>query len=915
MKHDNASKSNQRAMVVFCFLLVTTTTTGILVFIDSSSLQVWTSSLDTGPVAMVANGDGIENETPIIRQIDGVTAAQVLDGARGHIRRGEGSGEISLDNVTQAFEVSGIVYSPSSSFLVDFETIFTLLDGKFPENESEVAIPQKIADSAFIGIGYQVNYSYTSIDVRTRLVVVGIYSQAVLSGVDYVFDSIGIIHRSLFNPTSSFARVFVDVDRTPVSPSDAHGALAYANGIEHSIVDLCPGGVYVSRYRVDNYLSASIKSYLNWRDSQRTAQLLRSGGISLLILMVVFSGVQYSVEEKDRKCVQLFSRGASQFRINMAPLREIVTLSLVAIPFGIVLGILASRIAVASDGFLRLNLKNLVEGPFLVTVDSLIIAVTLGVATPIFTFMGYKGFFTAKHHVSEEQGRIARLVRGMSLIRWDLIVVLVSAAMIGAFYAGGPTIQSNVILTLMLSILQLPLFLGIASLAIKAVSRAADGVSTLAKPLMGKIPASIGVRKLARGRYSMSIVAMVFILSTCIMWNGAVVDATLPVTRINHARFAIGADVSFHLSEYYSGDWTSFADSLSAFSPGIASTLVCTGELFLSGSAADRIEFLAIDAFEYSDIGYDQFGDRLNQSSLSVDLTELQAVKTGVIITIDLAETYNLEVNDVLRAFTAIYGEGAIEFTITSIVDALCKPTVPGSGIDQAEEGVVFGHKRIWVNMEYLKTQIDIVRDTDTYCLCATKPGHNDTFLVEQALDEWGDGFVYSNRWTSVDYEVQRYVSQTEYAMDRAIDGMILVISAMAVVAAAVLFLVNNLKKNERSNALLRSMGATQMSLVRIEMAQGLALIILSIGVLALYVPLYIANTLVASDTIYSSWAYVFPIGVFVVAPWPVLVLFLFIFSLEIIVAIAFIAGINGISLQDHLRAYWAKSQPTGGVS
>ncbi|TFG06655.1 FtsX-like permease family protein, partial [Candidatus Thorarchaeota archaeon] len=378
MIQGDAGKGSHRAVVILCFLLVTTTTTGILVFIDSSSLQIWVDSLDTGPVAMVVNGEGIETEIHNIRQIDGVTQAEVLEGARGHIRRGEGVGEISTDNVTQAFAVSGIVYAPSSSFIVEFDTMFNLLNGRFPENSSEVAIPRKVADIAFIGIGYQVNYSYTSLDIRTPLVVVGIYSQAILSGLDYYYDGIGIVHPSLVNPASAFARVFVNVDRTPVAPQDAFGALTYVNGIDYSIRDLYPGDVYLSRYRVDNYLAAGINSYIDWRDNQRFAQLLRAGATGLLILMVSFTGVQYSIQERRKYCLHLYSRGATRRRISLSFFQEIAILSIMAAPIGILLGIFVSRFAIASDSFLELNLTKLVHEPTLIAQDSLIMAVALG---------------------------------------------------------------------------------------------------------------------------------------------------------------------------------------------------------------------------------------------------------------------------------------------------------------------------------------------------------------------------------------------------------------------------------------------------------------------------------------------------------------------------------------------------------
>ena len=141
----------QRVVVTtICLTLATALVSSIAIYVDSASVNEWAEQIEIGPVAMMVSGNGVKEALSGIAEIPGVTNVSGLDSAHGYITR---------RNIIYGFEASGIVYTLTQDYMDKFPTTFTLTTGRWPQNESEIAIPTSLADQSFIGVGWQVNYS------------------------------------------------------------------------------------------------------------------------------------------------------------------------------------------------------------------------------------------------------------------------------------------------------------------------------------------------------------------------------------------------------------------------------------------------------------------------------------------------------------------------------------------------------------------------------------------------------------------------------------------------------------------------------------------------------------------------------------------------------------------------------------
>ena len=155
-------------------------------------------------------------------------------------------------------------------------------------------------------------------------------------------------------------------------------------------------------------------------------------------------------------------------------------------------------------------------------------------------------------------------------------------------------------------------------------------------------------------------------------WNYAINSATLPTTRLNQARFAIGGDVAFHLDPEALEDWDSFMGNVSLLESSSVGSLVTEFPLSLSSGTEGSYDFVSINPDEYMKVGYDSQGTYLNSSVISDYLVQLQVTEHGAIITQDIAESYGLSSGSTLRAFWQNQSETeTIEFTILGVVDAI----------------------------------------------------------------------------------------------------------------------------------------------------------------------------------------------------------------------------------------------------
>jgi ABC-type antimicrobial peptide transport system permease subunit len=217
----------------------------------------------------------------------------------------------------------------------------------------------------------------------------------------------------------------------------------------------------------------------------------------------------------------------------------------------------------------------------------------------------------------------------------------------------------------------------------------------------------------------------------------------------------------------------------------------------------------------------------------------------------------------------------------------------------------------IWINSFYAAEKLDLVKDSYTYLAIATLDEYNDTELAFNLLNSGGDEIIYGNDWTTVDGELDSYVATILYKMDRSVDSMLTVASVFIVIGVMIVYATESLQGRKRDVALLRSLGADGMTIARTQFTELVFLILLSLGLLLLYSPLFVANSLIASISTYSSWSFIFPVPMFVIIPGITLVIVLSFYLSCMLVLILVIARLSTrVELREALSSHWTKGGP-----
>jgi len=904
--HSNYSARQRILVTAICLTLATTLISSISIYVDSASVNEWAEQIGIGPVSMMVSGEGVKEALGGIAEIPGVANVSGLDSAHGYLAR---------INIIYGFESSGNVYALTQDYMDKFPTSFTLTTGRWPKNESEIAIPETLARQSFIGVGWQVNYSYGASYPLSLLTIVGTYEQSAGDLYShYYYSSIGIVVESRLDENTTKTRAYVDIDKGPISPYDANGALLYLKGISDEIKNLFPGypeNVAFSGFSVYDYLSIGIRNYLDWRNSVRSGQIVRASGVILMVIFMVVLAIQYNLNDRKHEASFFRARGSSKRRIELLIVRELLTLAALSSILGAFFGVLTSRIAIASIGYLQFDTQLLFTSPILVTQDTVLLILVSAFGLPSLAYLGLKLVTSGKVRVSEGQGKLRKLSQGMKIIQWDMLVLIISLALMFAFYTSDSTIQQNAIYSLILPFLPIPVYGAVGSLVIKGLGRGTNAFSKLAGKLLGKIPASIGVRRIGRSSKSAGLVIMVIVLAITLSWNNAVTSTSLPDTREKQAKFTIGGDLIFHLRKSQSYMWNEFEDNVTASNGVVTSTTVSIRKLLLSTGYSGAVDFVIMQPEEYRLVGYDYLGNRLNESGLNDILREMSENPSAAVLTEDLANEYQVKIGDSIRAFKEQSDTEYLTFTIIAIVEALTHPLVPESTYIPASTGYSVGSRLIWINRLYAAENLDLVDDTQTYLAVATKNDCNGTQLAQSLLDSGGNDVVYTGDWASVDYQYDSYVNATLYKIDRAVDGMLSIVSVFITIGVMIVYATESIHERRRDDALLRSLGSDRWMITRIQLSELIFLIILSLSLLLLYGPLFIANSLIASLSFYSSWSFRFPVPVFVVIPWITLLAILMFFLACVLVSIGVIALLSTkTELRDALSNYWAKGVP-----
>ncbi|MGY5861896.1 MAG: FtsX-like permease family protein [Candidatus Thorarchaeota archaeon] len=902
----------RKAVTLLCFLLASAMVMGISVYVDSNSVNEWDDLTDIGPIAMTVGGDGVENQLTNIRDIPGVEKAAAINYRHGELFVGGGF---------DLREWWGMLPSLTSDYLNTFPEVFNLETGRFPNNISEIALAQFTYDYLEVDIGSIVNLTVDYGEfgpIGMPLTVVGLYGGSDYDPFDpyyYYYDrvsGIGVVHPDIVWQEWEEVEVHVEIDRTSITPFDARGSMAYVVSIEESIRALdsqYPSPNRWSRYYVSGYLSNSIMGFLTWQFAMRLTQILRAAGVVVLAGMVIFLAIRHNINERRFESNMLISRGAAKAKIESIEFRETLGLSILSSIVGLGVGAVVSRIAMTATGYFEFDFSLLWTQPFLITIESIALALVFGTSLPIATFIFYRSLYSTRKSEQEKTSKLARIAKGLTIIKWDVLVAILTSLLLAALYLGGTAVQNDPILGIVLSVAPLALFLSFASLTIKGMKRGANLISRGFRRIVGEIPATVGIRRIGKGASSAGPAALVLVLAMSLAWNNAVIGASLPLTKRNHARFAFGADATFHLNEIALPDWDEFIENVTNHELTQAGTLVSVTELYLSATWGGEVDAVTMNPLEYLEVGYDQFGQPLNESDIGDMLSDLQLTLAGAIISSDVAVEYEVSVGDTLRAATSISGVSeTMVFTIVGIAEALSNNLLTTTGHDYWW-GMTVGTDALWVNREYVESLVDLEQDArNVYCIRAID-GANDTILVEDTLQAGGDSVVGED-WASVSNEVGEYLRMASYQMDRAVDTMLTVVMVGIIFGAFTVYAVEGIRARKREIALLRAMGASSGQIVKAQGAEMLVLAIVSTVLLMGYGPLMIMNTLLT----YRVTTYAFPIPIFASIPWLTLVTIVVFFLASIIVFVLAIAFLSSkVNLSEALNASWAESGPYGG--
>lgn len=901
-----AFHSLRRKSVTFlCFLLAATLISSTTIYVDSYSIYYWNDATNIGDFAISVHGDYLQYFEADIRQVDGVVSAELLPRSW-----------VDLFKVEENYShgISGEVLFPSEALLDAFPNVFQIVEGRLPQNQSEIALLLEQVDrwNWITGeIGEEFSFTTGYEEEPIPVTVVGTFDidkRIKEMNLEWFFWSIvGILHPSLMGEYS-YTEILVDVDRSRITPFDAGTGRDLLIGIGNQIRNAN------EECWVDNHLLRAVNGYLTWQLMARLGQVLRSGPTVILVLMALFLAIRFNVNERRYESDMLMARGASKSDINRIVNREIISLSVVAGLIGIISGALASRVAMASSGYFMIDITKTTSEPLFITLDSLVLGVLGGVLLPIAALLLYGKYYSTRKSLEGGAGRLAKIVHGFAMVKWDILVVCVAGLLWASFQFGGQAVQSIPILAVVASIIPLPVFLGVASLTIKGLRRVAPRLSIALKGAFGDVSSSVGIRRIGKEASSAGPTIMVLVLAISIAWNSAVIDSTLPLTYKYQSQFAMGADVVFHLHPFHNESWEAFLVNVTAHEAIEDAVIVKEATLYLAEDYDSRVCLVGIEPDAYSRIGYDFDGNRLNDSSTREDLEKLSANPTGIIISSDISEDYKILVGDRIRFFNFDTPPSIFEFVILAVVEVIPGHLHRSSEYTAGLREDKIGTRRAWIHESRAEELLNATAYTNFYCVANAKPNRNTTEMALEILEKGGRQAVLNGEWGSVSTEITNYVNNVNYKMDRAIDTMLSVLTVAAIMAAFGIYAVEGIRTRRREIALLRSMGAQRGLVVK---TQGVELIVLaSIGLclLLLYAPLFISNSLLGSLTSYSSWAHLFPIAMFPAVPWHTLGLVASVFMLSMMVFVLAVAALSSrVNIAASLNAAWAEAGPYGG--
>lgn len=283
---------------------------------------------------------------------------------------------------------------------------FNLIEGRYPKNSNEIVISKSIITNA--NVNYKIGDQIT-IDIGDRITSDGFIQgrndtyikdenpEQLINTNSYTFTIVGIIQRPnyTFEPYSEAGYTVLTTNLSS-NKLNAYISLNYPKDYKTSISEILGIDDYKKIYNADQ---SQIKYDYNINDellrweafafSDDTVDTLLAI-IAIVISIIVFTSIfciknafAISITEKTKMYGMLSSIGATKKQIKKSVLMEGMFIGVIAIPLGIVCGILADYILikivnVLIGDFLISNLDGIV---FKMSIIPIIVAVILGIIT------------------------------------------------------------------------------------------------------------------------------------------------------------------------------------------------------------------------------------------------------------------------------------------------------------------------------------------------------------------------------------------------------------------------------------------------------------------------------------------------------------------------------------------------------
>ncbi len=954
----------RKGITLLCLALAASLTTGIAVFVDSAGYYRWSEFIDSRPVAIHLYGIGLAEHVTDIRQVDHVERVAVayygwvttyVNSSTLHpvepssvrlqrtwlARPGHKAQQI---NFTEWHGVDLDAMSVGPDFYQAFPQLFKRITGRLPANETEVAVSEDVSSWLNVSIGERVGiapfgtaYSSQSSGASASSVANDSAGGLQADGEDIALATIVGIYTPVSADNFLFAplttqmiiglpalanhgdeMLYIEIDRRPLTPANVPASLEYLTSVETDILrTIDPYYVPGSSYEpcsVDNLLADGVIEYKHWLDSTRLTQVFNSGGELLMVILVVVMAVRYNINDRRPEIEVLRARGASQRTINLRIFKEFVALSVLATVLGLIGGIGASRISMASRGYLVVDPSRLLTEPLIVSIDSLLFSIVMSSLMLFASGIVYQRAF-ARPRRQTRKGLVVRIGKLLTMIRWEFVTIILSVLLLWSLYSSGGTVMASsvvgVFARMALTFAPLAIFLAVGSLFSKWLRRGAMTFSRRGTRVFGPLPARVGIRRPGRRTSSAALVTIVIVFAIGLTWTNLTVAASLPATKEAQARYTFCSDILFHLEYGQSEFWPRLMENLSAIDSVRAWSL--SSHLYLELSNYEIYRFVGLNASEMMQIGYDYLGRPIRESPVAQALQQLQARQAGAIITKSIAETYGLSEGDAIRAFIRRGGDNAtiVTFVVVGIMEALS----PIGMVDTGTTGMGYyywlgevGYDVVWVNEAYL--DLFFAPEERSWSLTVgLAPRTNSTQVGESILEQGGGAALSDPPYSDVTSEVAGFLHQEAYEITQSVDTLLTVMSILTVPVVFVLYASENIGHRRREIALLRAAGVTRGEVLKIEATEMAFLTLMATLLLLVIGPIIVSNALLTVHT--TSYSYHF-----VVIPVFPVVLLAAVYLLFLVAAFffAFLVACfsTRIRLAEALNASWTESGPFG---